>query len=128
VADEAVGFVQLVNDQLKTVKDAVAGVEKKLDVVNDKLTELRIAARDLIALEQRTNLAFDGTEATRRELSQLGKDVAVDKAATAAQIAVNETNIKDLTERLKWLSRLVIAALVTGVIGGILAWVFRSFT
>ena len=127
MAEEATGFVQLVTDQLKTVREAVADVDKKLGALNDKLTELRIGARDVNALQERADLAYKGTEATRRELADLEKEVAVYKAATNSKVAVNETNISDLTERLKWLSRLVIGALLTGVIGGIIMWLFKSF-
>lgn len=84
-------------------------------------------ARDVKALRDQTESGGRITSDLSRGLATLERVVAVFQTQTNGSVSNNETSIKDLAERLKWLSRLVITSLITGIIGGAIALIFKSF-
>jgi hypothetical protein len=82
-------------------------------------------ARDVKALRDQTDSSIRDTGALRGCISAVERDLAVFKVDANGRAEVNKTNIGDLTERLRWLSRLVIGALVTSAIGGLVALFYR---
>lgn len=84
-------------------------------------------ARDVKALREQTESGGRMTNDLGRRLSEVEKEAAVFKTQTIGKVEINETNIRDLAEKIKWLSRVVVTAIVTGLIGGALALVFKSF-
>lgn len=125
-AEETGGFIQTVVDQLSSVRREIEKIESNVEQIKGTLTDLRIASRDVSSLRERTDAACKGTEDTRLRLSDIEREFAVYKTSTGSQITVNTESIKDIAEKLKWLSRLVLGSLITGIIGGILALVFKS--
>lgn len=87
---------------------------------------LESLARDVKTLTDETKRSLSNTESLRISLNQTDREFAVYKAEIAGKISTNKENIEILTERIKWLNRLVISALVTGAIGGIIAIIFKS--
>lgn len=85
-------------------------------------------ARDVRALRDQTDTHGKGVESIRACVSTLERDFAVFKVATEGEITACQATIAALEERLRWLSRLVIGSIVTGIIGGLLAVVWRSLS
>ena len=82
-------------------------------------------ARDVKALRDQTDSSIRDTGALRGCVSAVERDLAVFKVDATGRAEVNKTSIADVTERLRWLSRLVIGALVTSVLGGLVALIYR---
>lgn len=125
MADETVGFVAIVTEDLKTIKVNLERQSAKIEAVRDALQELRLSERDIATLRSSMDGAARDLISLREKFADLVAKEGVQAERWSSQIAVNETNIKDLTERIKWLSRLVLGSLITGVVGGALAYLFR---
>lgn len=84
-------------------------------------------ARDVSALRDETERGVQNTNGMRSSISAMDRDLALLRESLTAKIVTNETNIHNLEERLRWLGRLVIGTLVTGIVGGAIAIVFKLF-
>jgi hypothetical protein len=82
-------------------------------------------ARDVKALREQTESSARDTGALRGSVAVVERDFAVFKVDALGRAEVNKESIRVVTERLQWLSRLVIGALVTSVLGGLVAWIYR---
>jgi hypothetical protein len=82
-------------------------------------------ARDLKALRDQAEASSRSMETMRNDVATYEREFAVYKTGTESKISVNQESIKLMEERLRWLSRLVVGALITGVIGGVIALVFK---
>lgn len=82
-------------------------------------------ARDVSALRDETERSIQNTAGMRTLIAGMDRDIALLKESLTTKIVANETNIHNLEERLRWLGRLVIGTLVTGVLSGGLALIFR---
>lgn len=85
-------------------------------------------ARDVRALRDQTDTHGKGVESIRACVSVLEMGFAVFKVASEGEIAACQTSVSALEEKLRWLSRLVIGSLVTGIIGGLIAAVWRMLS
>lgn len=83
-------------------------------------------ARDVKALRDQSETNIRDSGGLKDSLNNLKTDHAIFKIDTIGKIDVNREAINSLVERTKWLSRLIIGALVTGIIAGVVALVFRS--
>ena len=81
-------------------------------------------ARDVKALREQTEASVRDTGGLRSALSQLEKHCAVFETDAVSRMEVNRVCITDLTERLRWLNRLVIGAVVSGLISGLVALIY----
>jgi hypothetical protein len=82
-------------------------------------------ARDVKALREQTESSVRDTSGLRESVNSIKTDFAVFKVDTVGRMDTNRESINVLEERLRWLSRLVIGGLLSGVIAGIIALIFR---
>lgn len=82
-------------------------------------------ARDVSALRKDTEDGSRTVSDLRKTAGDTEKDLAVFKVDTGSRIAVNAESIKEIAERLRWLSRLVLGAVLTGILGGGIALIFK---
>jgi hypothetical protein len=85
-------------------------------------------ALDVRALKDQVDRGLNSTESLRKITGDIERDLAVFKVSTSGIIATNREAIEVLTERLRWLSRLVLGAFVTGIIAGIVTIIFKANT
>jgi hypothetical protein len=83
-------------------------------------------ARDVSALREESERNAKGSNGLREQVAIQDRDFLVFKEATNGRISANEIALRDLTERLKWLGRLVIGTLITGIISGMIAILFKT--
>lgn len=104
------GLLERLAEDMKEIKVELKDTNRRLESLrNDEMERLR----SRLAEEREARAAAMG-----------GADL---RAATLkAEVDTNSATLRDLAERLRWLSRLVIGALVSGVIGGALALVFKG--
>lgn len=82
-------------------------------------------AKDIAAIREQNENHSKSVESIRNTLGALEKEFAVYKVGTSTDISANKETIRNLEEKLRWLSRLVIGALISGVISGIVALIFK---
>jgi hypothetical protein len=85
-------------------------------------------ARDVHALREQMESGGRGTEALRVTVGQVEREFAVFKTQAQARMDGSVVSVTGIEERLRWLSRLVIGSLVTGILGGAIALVFRALS
>lgn len=113
------------NDESRSVADSLNPAQYATHVTRTTLL-LEQLSKDVAALRTETETSIRGTEALRTKVADMDRDTAVARETINSRISNNDSGLKELNERLRWLSRLVIGALISGVIGGILALVFRG--
>ncbi len=67
-------------------------------------------ATDVKSLKDQMERGLSGTDGLRKVVGDLERDLAVFKVSTTGTIGTNKESIEVLTERLRWLSRLVLGA------------------
>lgn len=82
-------------------------------------------ARDVKSLRDQTEYGLKDISGLRTSLTVLERDLAVYKVDTNSKVEANHTAIENQGERLRWLYRVVVGALLTGIVGGAVALVFR---
>jgi hypothetical protein len=87
---------------------------------------LEALARDVKRLADETTRVLGNVDGLRASLNSTATEFAVFKVDTAAKISANKETIDGLTERIKWLNRLIISGLIAGIISGIIALVFKA--
>lgn len=104
------GLLERLAEDMKEIKTELKDTNRRLETLrNDEMERLR----SRLAEEREARAAAMG-----------GADL---RAATLkAEVDTNSATLRDLAERLRWLSRLVVGALVSGVIGGALAFIFKG--
>lgn len=85
-------------------------------------------AKDVAALRTESSGRTRDLEELRGAVSRHEKDFAVFQVETTAAIKKNEERLTSLEERLRWLNRLVVGALVTGILSGLGALIFHSLS
>lgn len=85
-------------------------------------------ARDVKALRDQTESSVRDTSGLRGTVVAIERDLAVFKVDTIGRMDANKQSITNLEERLRWLSRLVIGALVTSLLTGLVALIYRLAT
>jgi len=113
------------NDESRSVAESLNPAQFAVHVTRTTML-LEQMSKDLQALRTETEISIKSTETLRGRVSDMERDTAVHREATLSRVSANETLLKELDERLRWLGRLVIGALITGTVGGILAFVFRT--
>lgn len=111
-------------DEKRNIADSLDPVQYASHVTRTAIL-LEQLARDVSALREETERSSQGANGLRTDFARFDRSTAVFQESVTARIGVNETAIHDLTERLRWLGRLVIGSLITGVLSGLLAFAFR---
>lgn len=83
-------------------------------------------ARDVNGLRILTESSVRGTDALRVDLARQDRESAVYRAENTADVRANTDRIDKIEERLRWLSRLIVGAVVAGVISGVLGIVWAA--
>lgn len=83
-------------------------------------------ARDVKDLRERVSGL--GLDSLRASMSSLERDCAVLKTDMSSRSESNRTRLGEVEERLRWLSRLVAGAFITGGIGGLVALLWKMAT
>lgn len=87
---------------------------------------LESLARDMKSLADKTERGLSNTDGLRVSLTLTQTEFAVFRVDTGAKIATNRETIDALIERIKWLNRLIIGAVLAGLISGIVAIIFKT--
>lgn len=83
-------------------------------------------ARDVKALREQNDTFGRGTEGLRTTVSALEKDLALCKLSTTTEVGACKETVRALEEKLRWVSRLLVGALITGIVSGTLALVWKA--
>lgn len=83
-------------------------------------------AVDVRSLKELVDHGLSNVEGLRKAIGEIERELAVFKVSTTSTTSANKEAIEVLTERLRWLSRLVNGAIVTGVIGALLAAIVKA--
>jgi hypothetical protein len=113
-----------VDQDYKSVSEALDPAKFAVHVTRTALL-LEQLARDVRELRDRAESNGRGTDELRGLCARLERDAAVFKSEIEASVKGNREGLEKLEERLRWLSRVVLGAVVTGVIGGLLALIFK---
>jgi hypothetical protein len=100
MAEESVGYIQAVAEDLKRVRGS-------LDRLESRLEELQ--------------KSFYSNQTGKMQL------IEIDQVRLAASIKANEDDMRKLRDWQTWLVRLVIGSFLTGILGIILALVAKGF-
>ena len=112
-------------DEERAVSDALDPSRFAAHVVRTGLL-IEQLARDVKYLRDQFEASSRSNETTRSSVSSQEREVAVFKATTTSEIAALKDAIDDIVEKQRWLSRLVMGALITGLISGVLALVWKA--
>ena len=112
-------------DEKRTIADSLDPAQYASHVTRTALL-LEQLARDVSALRDETERSIQGSNGLRTAITNIERENAVFKEAITGRVGINEVAIHDLTERLKWLGRLVVGALLTGAISGVVAIIFKA--
>lgn len=82
-------------------------------------------ARDVKALREQTDSSSRDTSTIRSTVAALEREMAVFKIDTTGKIETNKGSISSIEEKLRWLSRLVIGAVITSALGGLIALLYK---
>jgi hypothetical protein len=82
-------------------------------------------ARDVKSLREQTEYGLKDISGLRTSLTLMERDLAVFKVDMGSKVATNHETIDGLGERLRWLVRVVVGALLTGIVGGTIALIFK---
>lgn len=100
--------------------------ERRVSEALDPLKFIEHTTRTALLLEQlardvkdlRERVGGLGLDSLRSSVSALERDFAVTRNDLASRAEANRDRIAKVEERIQWLSRLVLAAFITGAIGG----------
>lgn len=83
-------------------------------------------ARDVAAVRAKVEDASREMGDLRKVSGETKQEVAVFKVDTGARISANQEAIKELSDGLRWVRRLVVGAVLAGIASGLIALVFKA--
>lgn len=98
MAEEGVGFVQVVSEDLRRIHVDLERNSSRIDGLRDMIQQIQVGRMQSLEIQQTTH---------------------------SAAIAACEKSIERLVSSQMWISRLLIAALLTGIISGVIALIFN---
>lgn len=98
MAEEGVGFVQVVSEDLRRIHSDMERNSARIDSLRDLIQQIQVGRMQSMEIQQ---------------------------TAQAAAIAACEKSIERLVSGQMWISRLLVGVLLTGIISGIVAVLFR---
>lgn len=99
MSETGVGFVEMVTSDLRSIRVSMDKQDAKIEALQQAVTSLQLQEIQLLKIEMAT--------------------------LKAGALNANERAIERLASGQLWLSRLLIGALLTGMVGGVVALGFR---
>lgn len=99
--------------------------QKYIEHVTKTAMLLDRLAQDVHALRVLADAREADGRALRSTVMELEKELAIYKVENSARVKANEEGIGVLVERLKWVSRAVLGTVITGLVSGAVALVFK---
>jgi len=114
----------MAEDDIRRVAESLDPA-KYIEHVTRTALLLERLADDVSALRTKGEDGSRTIETLRSDVAGIKQDLAVFKVKVDSEIKANQEAIRDLSEGLRWLRRLVVGAVVTGLLSGALAIVFK---